>query len=65
MPPMTGGEYLTANVLATLWMDLDAALRTELAASKVKLLHVKKYLCVHMRTRILADGPTPKKTHKK
>ena len=32
---------------------------------QVKLLHVKKYLCVHMRTRILADGPTPKKTHKK
>jgi hypothetical protein len=32
---------------------------------QVKLLHVKKYLCVHMHTHILADGPTPKKhTHK-
>jgi hypothetical protein len=32
---------------------------------QVKLLQVKKYLCVHMRTHILADGPTPKKTHTK
>ena len=33
-PPMTGVDYLTAEVLATLWTDLDAALRDELAASK-------------------------------
>jgi hypothetical protein len=32
---------------------------------QVKLLHEKKYLCIYMRTRILADGPTPKKPHKK
>ena len=32
---------------------------------QVKLLHVKKYLRVHMRTRILADGPKPKKAHTK
>jgi len=31
---------------------------------QVQLLHVKKYLCIHMRTHILADGPTPKKTQK-
>lgn len=37
VPPMTGGEYLTATVLATLWADLDAALRTELATSKLAL----------------------------
>jgi hypothetical protein len=34
---------------------------------QVKLLHVKKYLCVHniMHTRILADGPTQKNMHNK
>ena len=32
---------------------------------QVKLVYVKKYLCVHMHTSILTDGPTPKKTHKK
>ena len=37
LPPMTGGEYLTATVLATLWAELDVALRTELAASKLSL----------------------------
>jgi len=36
-PPMTGSEYLTPDVLAKLWTELDAALRTELAASKLKL----------------------------
>lgn len=36
-PPMTGVEYLTAEVLAALWNDLDAALRDELAASKDSL----------------------------
>ncbi len=32
---------------------------------QVKLLYEKKYLCVYMQTCILADGPTPKKTHSK
>ena len=36
-PPMVGSEYLTPDVLATLWEALDAALRTELAASKLAL----------------------------
>jgi hypothetical protein len=31
VPPMTGGEYLTANVLADLWRDMDAAFDAELA----------------------------------
>jgi non-specific serine/threonine protein kinase len=33
-PPMRGGEYLTVDVLAKLWLDLNTALRTELADSK-------------------------------
>jgi superfamily II DNA or RNA helicase len=33
-PPMTGAEYLTADVLITLWTELDTALRDELVASK-------------------------------
>jgi len=37
-PPMTGLEYLTAEVLAALWAELDRALRDELAASKNSLL---------------------------
>jgi non-specific serine/threonine protein kinase len=37
LPPMTGWEYFTANVLAKLWAELDAALRADLAASKLKL----------------------------
>jgi non-specific serine/threonine protein kinase len=36
-PPMTGAEYLTTEVLATLWSNLDTALREELAASKNSL----------------------------
>ena len=36
-PPMTGAEYLTTEVLARLWTDLDNALRAELAASKHSL----------------------------
>ncbi|MEO5863066.1 MAG: hypothetical protein ABIQ03_11485 [Burkholderiales bacterium] len=36
-PPMTGAEYLTTGVLTTLWIDLDTALRDELAASKNSL----------------------------
>ena len=34
---MTGVEYLTAEVLATLWIDIDNALRQELVASKSPL----------------------------
>ena len=37
LPPMTGSEYLTPEVLAKLWAELDAALRAELATSKLKL----------------------------
>lgn len=33
-PPMTGGEYLTAAVLNSLWQELDNALAIELAESK-------------------------------
>ncbi len=36
-PPMTGVEYLTTEVLRTLWKDLDTTLRNELAASKIPL----------------------------
>jgi len=36
-PPMTGAEYLTTTVLRRLWVDLDAACRTELAESKLSL----------------------------
>ena len=36
-PPMVGADYLTPDVLATLWEALDAALRTELAASQLAL----------------------------
>ena len=36
-PPMTGGEYLTADVLATLWGEIDTALHQELATAKVSL----------------------------
>ncbi|EQD77908.1 helicase, SNF2/RAD54 family [mine drainage metagenome] len=37
LPPMTGSEYLTSDVLVALWAELDAALRADLAASKLKL----------------------------
>ncbi len=36
-PPMTGVEYLTPKVLATLWTDLDTALHDELIASRNSL----------------------------
>ncbi|CAB3774385.1 DEAD/DEAH box helicase [Paraburkholderia humisilvae] len=32
-PPMTGAEYLTPEVLATLWGEIDNALRLELAST--------------------------------
>jgi superfamily II DNA or RNA helicase len=37
VPPMTGTEYLTPEVLAALWQELDAALRAELASSQLTL----------------------------
>lgn len=36
-PPMTGAEYLTPELLAALWNELDAALHQELAAAGVPL----------------------------
>jgi non-specific serine/threonine protein kinase len=36
-PPMLGVEYLSPDVLTALWQQLDAALRAELAASKLSL----------------------------
>jgi superfamily II DNA or RNA helicase len=36
-PPMTGGEYLTPDVLATLWGEINTALHQELATEKVSL----------------------------
>ena len=36
-PPMPGAEYLTPLVLASLWAELNAALRIELAAAKCSL----------------------------
>ncbi|SIT51887.1 ATP-dependent helicase protein [Paraburkholderia piptadeniae] len=32
-PPMTGAEYLTSDVLAALWGEIDTALRDELAST--------------------------------
>jgi non-specific serine/threonine protein kinase len=34
VPPMTGAEYLTAEILNALWQELDAAFGIELAESK-------------------------------
>jgi superfamily II DNA or RNA helicase len=34
-PPIPGGEYLNAEVLETLWRELDSAFLTELASSKL------------------------------
>ena len=36
-PPMAGAEYLTVEVLTTLWSEIDKALRTELAAAQCAL----------------------------
>ena len=36
-PPMTGAEYITASVLETLWTEIAAALRSELAESKASV----------------------------
>ena len=35
VPPMTGAEYLTTDVLVKLWRDMDLAFDTELAQSKL------------------------------
>jgi len=34
VPPMCGSEYLNANVLAALWIELDRQVRGEIAANK-------------------------------
>ena len=39
-PPMTGAEYLTASVLETLWTEIAAAFRSELAESKASVQDV-------------------------
>jgi SNF2 domain-containing protein/SNF2 helicase protein/helicase-like protein len=36
-PPMTGAEYITASVLETLWTEIAAAFRSELAESKASV----------------------------
>src|SRR5262249_14892693 len=36
-PPMTGAEYLSVEVLAALWQELDAAFHAELAESKCEV----------------------------
>jgi hypothetical protein len=41
VPPMIGAEYLTADVLANLWRDMDAALDAELVEAR---LSVQEYL---------------------
>ena len=44
VPPMTGAEYLTADVLIMLWGELDTALHVELAESKKSLQDFLKAL---------------------
>ena len=36
-PPMTGAEYITASILETLWTQIAAAFRSELAESKASV----------------------------
>ena len=36
-PPMTGAEYIAASVLETLWTEMEAALRIELAESNASV----------------------------
>ena len=43
-PPMTGAEYLTADVLIALWGELDAAFQLELGESKKSLQDFLKAL---------------------
>jgi superfamily II DNA or RNA helicase len=42
VPPMTGAEYLTADVLADLWRDIDAAFDVELAEAKLSVQELLK-----------------------
>ena len=37
VPPMIGAEYLTADVLANLWRDMDAAFDAELAEARLSV----------------------------
>lgn len=37
LPPMVGAEYLTSEILAALWAQLDAALQSELSTEKQPL----------------------------
>ena len=41
-PPMKGGEYLTADVLAGLWKNIDAALAVELEETKLSVQNFLK-----------------------
>jgi superfamily II DNA or RNA helicase len=42
VPPMTGAEYLTAEVLADLWRGMDAAFDAELAAARLSVQELLK-----------------------
>jgi superfamily II DNA or RNA helicase len=42
-PPMTGAEYLTAEVLADLWKGIDAAFDAELAPAKLTVQEFLKH----------------------
>ena len=42
VPPMTGAEYLTADVLADLWRDMDTAFDVELAEAKLSVQELLK-----------------------
>jgi non-specific serine/threonine protein kinase len=36
-PPMSGAEYITASILETLWIEIEAAFRSDLAESKASV----------------------------
>lgn len=42
LPPMPGAEYVTADRLTALWIEMDAALLQELAVAQVSLLDFLK-----------------------
>jgi non-specific serine/threonine protein kinase len=42
VPPMIGAEYLTADVLANLWRDMDAAFDAELAEARLSCRNTLK-----------------------
>jgi len=54
-PPMRGAEYLSTSVLGALWSVLDAALRSELAASRQALQDFLK--ARHTAWNLLGDAP--------